>query len=223
MDKIKILVDDREEMNSLIAKRQEALEENFEIEKNHLEVGDIVYPEKSLVIEVKDVGDFYGSVKGGRIFEQALNMKNNYANCFIMIVGNWEKLLKSMKRFNNQDAGIVLHICFGAEMSLSVKYGVHVIRCDTPSEFSYKLKSLCEKLGECPSPKDVVKLNFSFEQRYVSIFTAIAGIGKTKAKQIAKKYPNLKSLLTATEEDLKDIDGIGPKLANEIMRFVNGT
>jgi len=221
-EKMKILIDDREEQNALITHRLDALQENFEIERKRLSVGDIIFEEKGIAFEIKDVGDFYGSIKNGRIFDQALTLKSNYPNSYIMIVGNWEKLLKSMKTFNQLDAGRVLHICFGAEISLIEKYGIKVVRCDSPSEFSYKLKAICEKSGQCPSPKDIVKLNFTFEQRYISIFTAISNIGAKKAKVIAKKYPNLRCLMTATEEELKELEGIGPKLAKQIMLFIDG-
>jgi len=221
-EKPTIFLDDREEMNSIIETRLEALKEYFVVERKRLLIGDILYETKGIAIEVKSVGDFYSSIKNGRIFDQALNLTSNYKNCYIIIVGNWEKLLKSMKRFNQQEAGAILHQCFGAEISLIEKYGIKVIRTDTPSEFSYKLKAICEKSGECPSPKDIVKLSFSFEQRFASMFTAIAGIGAKRAKVIAKKYPSLKILMTASEKELSELEGIGPKTAKEIMTFIEG-
>lgn len=222
---ITLVIDHREEMNSICEERLESIKknENFVVERAHLEVGDILIKEKNAIIEVKDVADFYGSIISGHMFEQAINMRNNYeGRSFIMIVGNWDKLIKGMKKFNQREAGTIMHICYGAEMSLVCKYGIPVIRCDTPSEFAKKLEYLAEKVGEAPEVKDIVKMNFTYEQRWVSMLTAIQGIGKNKAKAIAAKYPNLRAFVCADEKSLQEIDGIGKKLSAEIMVFING-
>lgn len=49
----------------------------------------------------------------------------------------------------------------------------------------------------------------------------INGVGEVMASELAKKYPNLDELSTASMDDLLTIEGIGPNIANQIVEWFN--
>ena len=73
--------------------------EGINYEVRPLPIGDYVVLNcegniERICFERKTIGDFFGSVKSGRLFEQLLNMKNTYEINYLIIVGYIEDYIK---------------------------------------------------------------------------------------------------------------------------------
>jgi excinuclease ABC subunit C len=55
-----------------------------------------------------------------------------------------------------------------------------------------------------------------------SVLGAIPGIGEKKMMELVRYFGSVKKLLSASEEEIQRVKGIGPKLAEVIYRFLHG-
>lgn len=233
-EKIELWIDTREEQLSAVNKRRQALEKTgvFTILDKHLEIGDIIAPQKNVCIEVKTISDFYGSITGNNhMFIQASNMAANYENRNIIIIGNIPKLLKGMQNYNEARIPAIINQVLGAYISLMEKYKVPVYWVEDTYQFSKVVEYIVQKTGECPRPKELMHMKPNNEDRMIGIYAALAdGIGSKKAEKIAGKYSSLmelsKIITTTPRENFKkqvqEIDGIGETIAERICLFLYG-
>ncbi len=230
--KIELWIDNREEQLSNINERRQALEKNgaFTLIDKHLEIGDIIAPQKNICIEVKTISDFYGSITGNNhMFIQASNMAANYENRNIIVIGYFTKLIKGMKNYNEAKTLAIINQVLGAYISLMEKYKVPVYWVENTYQFSKVVEYIVEKTGESPRPKELMRMKPNQEDRMIGIYAALAdGIGSKKAEKIAEKYSSLmnlsKVITTTAREDFKkqlqEIDGIGETIAERICLFL---
>lgn len=233
VEKVDIIVDYREEQQAIVQKRMEQLQkiEHFNIKVEQLPVGDIYIPSKGAVIEVKEIGDWYGSILNQHIFTQCYNMTANYKNCSVIIIGTLSGLMKGMKGFNQNEFTTISHVCIGAYVSIMEKYGIKVYRAENHYEFRKIVEYIVDKANESPNPKELMRLKPTNEDRWVAILSSMCeGLGTKKAEEVAKYYPNY-SVLSARVytkkkdeliKELKEIKGIGPKLAERLCAFLYG-
>mgnify|MGYP005848860819 CR=1 FL=1 len=78
-----------------------------------------------------------------------------------------------------------------------------------------KLEGFAEKKAD----NIISAIQFSRSQNLARLITAlgIRGVGEVGATNLAQLYPNLDSLASATIEELQDIEGIGPNIAQAIV------
>ena len=53
---------------------------------------------------------------------------------------------------------------------------------------------------------------------YASVLDNIEGVGKTKKAALIEKFGDLSGIISASEEDLKTVNGIGDKQAKAILK-----
>jgi DNA ligase (NAD+) len=77
------------------------------------------------------------------------------------------------------------------------------------------------RLGQTNAAKLATALEASKAQGFARVLfgLGIANVGKTTAEQIAAVFPTCGLLAQAREEDLAEIEGIGPVIAASIVRF----
>lgn len=181
--------------------------------KERLLVGDLVLEEKSLCIERKEMGDFYNSICGDHMWNQALNMRENFQNNYVIISGDVKGMFFQNPQFN-------IHVYLGGMASLASKYGINVLKVDNDTQLVKLAVKLCEKTGEAPT-HGIKRIGVSSESIKVSMMSCVPGISTTKAQKIMTHFNGdiLKALLS-TEKELEQIEGIGPKLAKNITGVV---
>lgn len=93
----------------------------FNVEIRPLDVCDFVVSDR-VGVERKDASDFLGSMKDGRLFNQARDMAEIYEKPVIILEGSMKKALK---RSRMRPSSI-----YGAMSSIALDYGVNIIPTD---------------------------------------------------------------------------------------------
>jgi Fanconi anemia group M protein len=203
--KVVIVSDYREKEITKILKNFDSL-----VKTISLEVGDFVCSER-VVIERKSYDDFVNSIINGRIFDQANALKENFEKPMILIEGNSDREI-------NDNA------LKGAIASLLVDYGITLISTRNPLDTAKTIywiakkeqndnkKCLSIKVGK--KPKDTKKL-----QEF--IVSSIPGVSRVLTKRLLEHFGNVQNVFAAEEEQLKQVDGIGDKMASKIKKLLS--
>jgi ERCC4-type nuclease len=211
---MKILVDDREVSKELFeAFDYYSHKENFEWQKQRLIVGDFLY--NDVVIERKEASDFISSIIDGRLKEQAAKMCLNYKNKYLILEGN---------PFNTESE-INPHAIIGKMTSLLIKDGISILPVSNAHQCAYAVFSICKKHSEAPnSDIDTYRVLHALRQHepLVAMLCQVPGLGLDKANTISGHYNgSIKNLLAnANIASLTSIEGIGPKTAASIIKFM---
>ena len=194
-------------------------EQGLDVEVCELPVGDYVFDDK-VCFEFKLVSDFIASIQDHRVFNQSIEMAENYDHAFVIIYGdlfNRSKYL-AMSR-NYREISVFQYI--GAISSLN-RY-VTVLQVYNPyiDEAYYTMMVQAKK---CLLNKPIVK---KFPKKHKNtalnfLTYSIYGINYKKAKAITDTYDlkSLSDLMELTTEDLTKIEGIGEKTAQNIIKAI---
>lgn len=201
--------------------------ETIEYEKEQLLVGDFQYG--NCVIEHKTVEDFVQSFINGHLQKQLLQQEQNYEYSFLIISGDFKRLFFNsyMKGHCSQEKII------GMITSILVRYPktkifqtVEIARMFNKSEnriIAYLTNKIFEKCNDGKIvtiyDTELMRSKLTKEDVYVQWLSMIDGIGINKAKKILEKWKFFE-LQTATIEELKQINGIGNKLAANIKKYI---
>ncbi len=183
------------------------------ISVSRLEMGDYVVSDE-VAIERKTVDDLASSLVEGRIFEQIRKLKSVYKRPMLLIEGK--------SPYKPERRGVSPRSLMGLALSLVVG-GIPIIWAKDPEESAelIRLLAIREQVERRSIPE--VKHPPAMEDREVleRILTCIPGIGLLTAKRILKHFGKLKKVFTASEEELKVVEGVGPLLAARIVEFAN--
>lgn len=153
-------------------------------EVEHLEIGDIICD--NICIERKTAEDFLASIKDHRVFNQAINMHQNYEHAIIIVESDLSKLA-DLIHFGQYKMS--MEQVRGAVSSLYVKYKVPVLLASTRKNFIELVNLLVTKSQEDCNP---IVFNPAFKKinanPKLQVLLQIPGIGETKAKKILDHY-----------------------------------
>ena len=213
-----VKIDSREKDRTESAKKYYE-SQGLEVEICELEVGDYLFDDK-VCFEFKVVSDFISSIQSGRVFNQAIEMAENYNWTFVIIQGDEHSRAKALA-MSRPYQPISYYGYLGAIASLN--RFVTVIESYSPyiNEAYYRMLITAKKaLSEKPIIKKFPKKHKNPAFNYLCY--CIYGINYKKAQLIVNTY-NLKSLtdlLQLTMEDLTKIDGIGENTAHKILAAI---
>ena len=197
-----ILIDDRE--GDLI---EEFKRQGIKHQVSRLIVADLV--KNNICIERKEANDFISSIMDGRLITQCENMLQNYERVFIIVHG---ELSHVYSNFNT-------HAILGMLASITARANIPILMVNNLRDVAYLSYKILEKSTDGkPFRTEVVRKSNQSDKR-IAILTLIDGVSLEKAKKIIEKYPTFKSLINAQSDDLKEVDGIGDKLAQNIYSF----
>ena len=175
-----------------------------------LPVGDIVCGD--VVFERKEIADFYNGIMDGRLFRQVVDMKANFPNAYLVIIGSFESYVR-MVRFKKLPFFPKVEVFDGALASLAAKYDIKILPADNNSEY---LRLVLKILNLTSSDGAVfVKKNKS-SSLTISMLSQIKGFSFKISERIEKEYTlalikksDMEQLPPVSIETLKNIDGIG--------------
>ena len=186
-----------------------------------LPIGDYIFQDKA-VFEYKTIPDFISSIQSGRVFNQAINMAENYDYHYIIIQGDEHTRSRSIGMSKNY---IPVNITQYLGAIASLNRFTTVIESYNPiiQEAYYRMLITAKK---CLQNKPLVK---KFPRKHKNpafnyLCYCIYGINSKKAKLITETYElkSLNDLLQLTTEDLQNIEGIGEKTAKNIIEAIHG-
>ena len=221
---MKVTIDSREQ--NRIEDAAEYFFLNCKVERvnvEELEIGDYIFTNDngSVVFEFKTIPDFIASIQDGRVFNQAVNMSENYDYAFVIIHGDEHNRSKSLAMTRNYHQ-ITIYQYLGAIASLN--RFVTVIESYSPfiKESYYRMFITAKK---CLQQKPIVK---KFPKKHKNpafnyLAYCVYGVSAKRASEIVYSchLETLEDLLNLTHQDLIKIDGIGDKLAEKILMTIS--
>jgi DNA excision repair protein ERCC-4 len=220
---MQITIDSREQTRIKSATKY-FKEQGLEVSVEELEIGDYIFSDgkNEVCFEFKLTSDFIASIQDGRVFNQSINMAENYDYAFVMVHGDLATRSKCIAMSRNyREVNLFQYI--GAISSLN-RY-VTVLQCYSPfiNESYYTMMTQAKK---CLSTKPIIK---KFPRKHKNpamnfLCHDIYGINYKKAELIVKEYnlQSLNDLMKLTHEDLTKIDGIADKTAEKIIGAIHG-
>jgi Fanconi anemia group M protein len=211
-EETEIVVDQRE-LDAAIAKdlsKREGIRTRLET----LAVGDYVLSDR-VAVERKSVADFLDTLLGSdrSLFEQIGDLSRAYARPILILEG--EGLYE--ERNVHPDA------VRGALASLAVDFDVSVLQTADEAETGELLRTIASR--EQSERDRTVSVHGeksaktrSEQQEYV--VSSIADIGPVTAQSLLRAFGTVEGVMTAREDDLREVDGVGEVTASRIREVV---
>ena len=215
---MKVIIDARERKRIRQARSFFENKEHTVLVKQ-MQYGDFVCD--NVCIEYKTTRDFIQSVQTGRVFRQAINMKNNYKYAFVFIEAEHEKMDKAIRSSQFYGIPFSWKQFYRAYASLSAVCNVVIVK-----NFTEALKFMEKIFEKCNDNKSrvFVKPETPSEQPLINFLCSEkgSGIGVAVAGKIVDglNLKTLHDLLNVTKEDLLSIDGVGQNTAKKIMKMI---
>jgi len=209
---VEIVVDQRE-LDSAIA-RDLSTREGMATRLETLAVGDYVVSDR-VAVERKTVSDFLDTLTGGdrSLFEQVGDLARHYARPVVIVEGG------GLYEERNVHPDAIR----GALASLSVDFGASVLRTEDEGDTADLLAVLAgreqttrDRSVSVHGEKSAKTL--AEQQEYV--VGAIADIGPVTARSLLEHFGSVEAVMTAREEDLLEVDGVGEVTADRIRDVV---
>ena len=223
-----ILIDSREKQRKIRAA-------DFYAEKGHsstiksLDVGDYVFSDR-VVFEYKEIGDFMSSVINESVFNEAANQALEYDFHYVIIQGdlrgwlddNWKYV--NTKWHNRYDKYLHTNLgrYFGALRRLRT-FTTPIIVIREEQAFDEMLLQAIKCLdGKTKFYSNVTRPVPSQDPTDILLCSA-KGVSSKKASAIREHHTlnTVYDLMKLTVNDLKEVDGIGDKTANNIYEFIH--
>ncbi|MFA4946267.1 MAG: ERCC4 domain-containing protein [Candidatus Micrarchaeia archaeon] len=204
---VQVFIDDRE-LKSAAAKT--LFEKGALLKPVRLSVGDYVLSARACV-ERKTAQDFESSVLDGRLFAQAQELREAFASPIIAVTGKkFERLQPAALR--------------GAFISLAVDYKIPLLFFDSDAELAEFIYALGER-EQLLEPREA-RVRFgrkgdSQAERQRFIVESLPLIGPKVARALLEHFGSIERLMSASAEELMEVDGVGGKRAEEIRRVLS--
>ena len=193
-------------------------------ERRELKIGDYFCGEISsegayvgTPVERKEIGDYLRSMNDGRRDEQLYNMSYGFPLSYIVTIGAASRALRGTK--------VTLNAYISSLVGSSLKRApdglggqVVTVNLESDAEFVLFLKYLDEKVKEGSFARVPVmqKRASKPEELLVYVVSSLPGIGAKTANTLLSHFGSVRGVMNASKEDLMEVDGVGPKRAEEI-------
>ncbi|AHG05015.1 Hef nuclease [Halobacterium sp. DL1] len=210
---VEVVVDQRE-LDSNIA-RDLSKRENVETRLETLSVGDYVLSDR-VAVERKTHGDFMDTLLGGdrSLFEQAKDLTRHYTRPVLLLEGDGDLYAERNVHPNAIRAAL---------SSLAVDWGVSVVHTRGEDDTAEMIRTVAEREQldndrEVSAHGEKAAKTLGEQQEYV--VSAIADIGPVTARSLLDEFGSVEAVMTASEDDLLDAEGVGQVTAERIREVV---
>ncbi|MFW6230509.1 MAG: ERCC4 domain-containing protein, partial [Nanoarchaeota archaeon] len=204
-----IVVDYREK-NSLIVK--DLINKGYKIDLKKLDVGDYLLSSR-VAVEYKRVVDFVDSVIDGRLLHQLKSLKSYYFRPLVVVEGTED--LYSVRKIDPKALQ-------GMLATITVSYGIPILYTKNSKETA-SLFSVITKREQDEGFKEFTMhaakpLTLKEQQEY--LISALPGIGPKLAKPLLEKFGSPGKVLSASVDELKEVELIGKKKAVKVRELI---
>lgn len=201
-----IIIDNREsgEFDKLLASK------NALIERKQLELGDFICSDRT-IIERKTRSDFESSILDRRLFNQLSNLVSTYSRVILLIEGE-----ESLGRISRA-------ALLGAYSSVVTDYGASIFftrNMESSADLIYSIAHHEQVAGKKEISFFAKRKALTVSQSQRAIVETFPMIGPKLAKNLLIHFGNLETLLNASEEELKNAEGMGEKRAKSFLAIV---
>ncbi|PSP84390.1 Hef nuclease [Halobacteriales archaeon QS_6_64_34] len=207
------IVADQRELDSTIA-RDLSTRDGIETRLETLAVGDYVLSDR-VVVERKTVTDFLDTLTGGdrSMFEQVGDAARNYARPVVVIEGG------DLYGERNVYANAIN----GALSSLAVDFGASVLRTGDQNETADLLETIASREQDDGDREVSVhgeKQAKTVAEQQEYVVASVAEVGPVTARSLLEEFGSVEAVMTASEDELRGVDGIGEVTAERIRSVV---
>ena len=207
---IKIIADHREYRSPVV--RNLTIKDAF-VEPQQLNTGDYVLSTR-IGVERKTVDDFLQSLIDGKLFDQISRLRDAYPRPILIIEG--EGLLTKRNISHNA--------IFGSIVSITVDFGVPIITTKNPLETA-DLLYIMAKREQRDEKKPIAvrgeKTPMSLREKQQFIVEGLPNVSAVLAKRLLARFGSIKDIVNASDEELREVAGIGKGIASEIAEILN--
>ena len=213
-----IIVDSREQ-----AEEQDYFDRNgIEYRREALSCGDYSAEDNQgnrVVIERKEIKDFISSMFEGRLDSQLLRLASEKLP-ILFISGKLEEYYES-----KPDSQFQPEQFYGALSSAIVRYGLRCViwnQCECSHEDSLgMIVSILNKVTE--NKLDIIPNRKTKEySSCVGYLRSLLNCTQQIAVDLLKKYGTIRGVINATDDELKEFKGIGPKKIERMRLIIDG-
>ncbi len=201
-----LYVDSREQASQVVKE----LSESADIVMQRLDVADYVCSSR-VGIEVKDSQDFVASIIDGRLLSQLRDLRSSFERPVIILEEDSD--LYSVR--NVSPAAVR-----GMLATIAVSYGIPMIRSRNKSDTAGIILAIArreqEEGAQAYSPHKAKPASLREMQEY--IVGSFPNIGPAAARPLLSHFGSIKSIVNASEEELKSVDLVGDRKAKELRR-----
>ncbi len=208
---IKIFADYREKSSGIL---KDLCDLGVNIKLEMLECADYILSSR-VGVEVKLVDDFVNSIVDGRLLQQLKELKSKFDRPVVIIEG--ESDIYAVRNVHpNAIQGMLA--------TIAVSYGIPLIKTKNSKETAGILIAIAKREQSKDESKDFSlhterkPLTLKEQQEY--IVSSLPSVGPVAAKELLKYFKSVKSIVNASEDDLKKVDKVGDKIAKGIRDSV---
>ena len=203
----------------------------FYVDIRKLDICDYVVSDR-VGVERKNVTDFLGSMRDGRLFSQAKDMASVYEHPILILEG---QLSRAFKRSAMKPSSV-----YGALSSLALDYGLNVLPTDSPEHTGVLLHRLAYR--EQAKEERVVQLRsvnrrLPLHEQQLYLLAGLPQIGTTLAQELLYHFETPQRVLNEFSKaeikisktgrtrrltgPLTEVKGIGPVIVENAQRLLN--
>ena len=208
-EKVKVVVDHREVPSGVV---DELRQLGVDIEARQLSVGDFVLSDR-VVVERKSVGDFLQSIVDKRLLAQAELLRKTFERPILILEG---KGLYSRRAIHP-------NAIRGALAALAVDFGISILPTRDEKETAMTLVAIArrEQVTEC---REVAvrgeRKGLTLPERQRFVVEGLPGVSAVLAKRLLEHFGTAENVMRASDEELKQVHGIGREKAKEIRKIL---
>ena len=209
MEQITIYADNRELQSKVV----DILKHRCTVSEQQLHVGDYLLS-KRVAVERKTVGDFISSIVDGRLFKQLGELKENFAYPVLIIEGNG---------MYETDRKVHHNAIRGAIAAVAIDFNIPILWTQNALETAEMLIAIAKREQLDNGRKNAVrgrKKARSMNDRQEILIAGLPQVNTSTAKKLLKHFGSPEKVFTASEDDLKNVEGIGPKMAKKIRHVI---
>lgn len=176
-----------------------------------------------LVIERKTTADLLGSIADGRLFQQALKMRERSQWAYVIVTGFLQPTHDGMTYVDGRHTSWNWNSLQGALLDIQ-EMGVQVVQCCHDNDFEATVIRLAKR-----SRAGRVLMNTARPSRVMTaaetILTSLPGIGLERAQAILEEFPTAAQAITwlTWPDTVAEVAGIGDGIKGGVRRALGLT
>ncbi len=207
---IKIFADYREKGSGII---KELVDMGVNIDLQKLETADYVLSSR-VGVEYKTQKDFVDSIIDGRLLSQLKTLVQCFERPLVVVEGD-EDIFSQRNIHANAIRGMIA--------TIAVSYGIPLIFTKNFRETSALLAVIAKREQE-EVQREVqfhTKKPLTMKEIQEYVVSAFPSVGTSLARDLLKSLGSVKNIVNASEKALKDVEGVGDKIAKNIKDAVD--
>ncbi len=211
-DEIIIFVDNREQASSVT---KALFERECKIIMKQLPIGDYILS-KDVCVERKTIQDFVSSMIDGRLFNQLVDLRENYPKPLIILEGKIDELFTLRNIHRNS--------LIGALTSIALDYQVPIINTKNVEETAEYLYVIAKR-EQLANKKEVSlrigRKGLTLKEQQQYIVEGFPLVGPGLAKNLLKEFGSIKNIANANEKELQNVENLGKLKAKKIRKILD--